>query len=127
MNQATYQEGLEEFLQYEEKLIGDNLLPYADQISGHWKASTIKGYIEDSYARATRVCHPEFSGGKSLAGARGQNEETLEGISSDLSGKISEEIFRYFSQHGKGLIFVIDFQIFRKDMENKLLAIQNKY
>jgi hypothetical protein len=60
MNQANYQEGLEEFLQYGEKLIGDNLLPYAGEISGEWKASTIKEDIEDSYARATRLYHPGF-------------------------------------------------------------------
>lgn len=127
MNEATYQEGLEEFLQYEEKLIEDNLLPYAGQISGCWKASTIKRYIEDSYARATGVCHPEFLGHETLQYSRGRSNETLAGISDDLSGKISEEIFHYFAQHGKGLVFVIDFKIFRKDMENKILEIQNKY
>ena len=127
MNKATYQEGLEEFLQYEEKLIEDNLLPYAGQISGRWEASTIKEYIEDSYARATRVHHPEFLGWESLRDSRGQVSETLAGISNDLSKKVSEEIFRYFAEHGKGHNFVIDFKIFAKDMEIKLLEIQDKY
>ena len=127
MNQANYQEGLEEFLQYGEKLIGDNLMPYADQISGEWKASTIKEDIEDSYARAIRLYHPGFP----LANPQGRlpdgHGENIEDISKDLSRKISDEIFRYFSHHGKGVIFVIDFGIFKKDIAIKLLSIQKKY
>lgn len=127
MNQANYQEGLEEFLQYGEKLIGDNLLPYASQISGEWKASTIKEDMEDSYARATRLCHPGFP----LANPQGVlpdgHRENLEDISRDLSRKISDEIFHYFSHHGEGVIFVIDFGIFKNDIAEKLLAIQKKY
>jgi hypothetical protein len=127
MNQANYQEGLEEFLQYGEKLIGDNLLPYAGEISGEWKASTIKEDIEDSYARATRLYHPGFPLANPHGRLPAREGENIEDISGELSRQISDEIFNYFSHHGKGVIFVIDFSIFKKDIANKLLAIQRKY
>jgi hypothetical protein len=127
MNQANYQEGLEEFLQYGEKLIGDNLLPYAGEISGEWKASTIKEDIKDSYARATRLYHPGFPLANPHGRLPAREGENIEDISGELSRQISDEIFNYFSHHGKGVIFVIDFSIFKKDIANKLLAIQRKY
>ena len=126
MNQAKYQEGLEEFLQYGETLIANNLLPYADQIKGEWEASTIKDCFVDSYARATFLFHPEFFNRYPRVKIPEINNGSLASVAEDLSSEISQEIFRFYSRHGTGVIFIIDFRPFKKDIEDKLRAIQTK-
>ncbi len=126
INQSIYEEGLEEFLQFGQHLLEVGLDPYLGEISGQWKASIIGDNLRASYQRFVTISNPDFCPKGIKDAAAYQQDDSLEKISGHLSEAISEAVFEYYSLHGKGVVFVIDFRIFKKDIENKLLAIRRK-
>jgi hypothetical protein len=121
MNQIIYQAGLEEFRQFSEETIREALEPYAFQMSGQWKASTILANIEASYARAITLKNGE----KGYRAPRGlpsyEKDGSLEEVASHLSEAIDREIYQHFLASEKRPIYILNFrflkQIILKNME----------
>jgi hypothetical protein len=126
INQGRYEDGLEEFIQYGQYLIEEGLDPYLGEIKGHWKASIIGENLRASYERFVEISYPDFIPQRAPGACAYKNDGTIGEISSHLLEVISQAIFDYYSANGKGVIYVLDFRIFKKDVENKFLAIQKK-
>jgi hypothetical protein len=124
--QSQYDEGEEEFLQFIQRIVDQALEPYAWEIHGHWNASTIHENLLLSYRRFIQLEGRGFSTGESPRENPYECDQGITQISRHLARVISEEIFHHYAQYGKEPIYVLDFQIFSPDIENKFLAIRQK-
>jgi hypothetical protein len=126
MNQNTYESSLEEFRQFNEEAIREALEPYAFQIKGHWKASTILQNIEASYARMRALKNREGY----LPDLKGENpyeqDRSLEEIADHLTQTIDQEIYSYFASSSKRPIYVLDFRFLKQIILKKMEDIQKE-
>jgi hypothetical protein len=126
INQTTYESGLEEFLQFGEGLLEEALRPYAHQIHGHWKSSTIRENMEAGYHRFLEIKNPGVRIPRIEGTASYRGDSTAEEIGERIASSVGACVEHYFSENGKGLIYVIDFRIFKKDFSEKLFEINQK-
>lgn len=126
MNQNTYESSLEEFRQFNEEAIRKALEPYAFQIKGHWKASTILQNIEASYARMRALKNREGY----LPDLKRENpyeqDRSLEEIADHLTRTIDQEIYSYFASSSKRPIYVLDFRFLKQIILKKMEDIQKE-
>jgi hypothetical protein len=118
-----YGETLYDFEAYLDRLLVQALEPYAGQIHGKWKASTIKEKVEilfaDYWKEKTRLEEKK----KNEMGFRPSGEGIEGGVAKAICGVISEEVYQHFREAGNGPFYVIDFAVFNKDVENELRKI----
>ncbi len=105
---------------------GRQLEPYAFQIKGHWKASTILKNVEASYARMRALknreeCLPHLKRGNPY-----EQDRSLEEIASHLSRVIDQEIYGYFLASGRRPIYVLDFRFLKQIILKKMEDIQKR-
>jgi vacuolar-type H+-ATPase subunit E/Vma4 len=114
---------LAELLSYLEALLKEALDPYKEEVKGQWNATSIHQNIVQAYARAYTL--KEFTISRAKEGKDnpyGVDKEIRE-VAYHLCQEIDLEIVRYFSEHGKGLIWVPDFNAYGEAVYQKMAQI----
>jgi hypothetical protein len=118
-----YENGLNEFMGFMERLINESLNPYRTQIKGEWKSSTIGNVIRNSFNSVYEKTIEENHRDALVKSVQNKTQEKIKNEGKEICQKISESILDYFKSNGIGCVFVIDFCVYSQDVQNELFHI----